>query len=60
MIMVYKIIHGIDGCAFDNFFILTDYQSPISYGYKLFKQFNLLNVRKYSLFQQIVNDWNII
>ena len=58
MIMVYKIIYGIDGCPFDKFFTFADYQSTRGNSYKLFKQLNHLNVRKYSFSQRIVNDWN--
>ena len=52
------IIHGVDGCPLDKFFTFSDYQSTRGNGYKFFKQFNHLNVRKYSFSQRIVNDWN--
>ena len=57
MIMVYKIIYGLDGSPFDMFFMYHDV--PIrSNGYKLSKKFCHLNVRKYSFSQWVVNDWN--
>jgi len=53
---MYKIIHRVDGCPFDIFFTFADYQSTRGNSYKLFKQFNHLNVRKYSFSQRIVNE----
>ena len=59
MITVYKIIHGFDGSPFDMFFMYHDVPTR-SNGYKLFKKFCRLNVRKYSLSQRVVNDWNTL
>ena len=59
MIMVYKIIHGLDGSPFDMFFMYHDVPTR-SNGYKLFKKFCHLNVRKYSFSQRVVNDWNTL
>ena len=59
MIMVYKIIHGLDGSPFDMFFAYHDVPTR-SNGYKLFKKFCRLNVRKYSFSQRVVNDWNTL
>ena len=60
--IMYKIIHRVDGCPFDIFFTFADYQSTRGNSYKLFKQFNHLNVRKYSFLpgfsQRIVNNQN--
>ena len=59
MIMVYKIIHGLDGSPFDMFFMYHD-EPTRSNGYKLFKKFCRLNVRKYRFSQRVVNDWNTL
>ena len=55
---MYKITHGLDGSPFKMFFVYHDV--PIrSNGYKLFKKFCHLNVRKYSFHSaEVVNDWN--
>ena len=47
MIMMYKIIHGLDGSLFHTFFLHHDVPTR-SNGYKLFKKFCHLNIRKYS------------
>ena len=54
---MYKIIHGLDGSPFDVFFVYHDVPTR-SNGYKLFKKFCHLNIRKYSFSQRVVNDWN--
>ena len=56
MVMVYKITHGLDGSPFDMFFVYHDIPTR-SNGYKVFKKFCHLNVRKYSFSQQVFNDW---
>ena len=58
MIKVYKIIHGLHGSPFDISFVYHD--EPTSNGYKLFKKYCHLNIRKYSFSQQVLNDWNIL
>ena len=45
--MVFTIIHGLDGSPFDTFFVYHDVPAR-SNGYKLFKKFCHLNIRKYS------------
>jgi len=50
--IMHKIIHGVDGCPFNKSFTLLIIRSN---GYKLLKQFNHLNVMKYS-FSQVIND----
>ena len=48
MIMMYKLIHGLDGSLFHTFFVYHDLPTR-SNGYKLFnKKFCHLNIRKYS------------
>ena len=44
MVMVYNIIHGLDGVPFDDFFKYHDV-STRSNGFKLYKLFSRLNVR---------------
>ena len=39
------------------FFVYRDVPTR-SNGYKLFKKFCHLNIRKYSFSQRVVNDWN--
>ena len=53
MVMVYKIIHSLDGAPFDDFFNI----STSSNGFKLYKYFSRLNVRKFSFSQRVINDW---
>ena len=55
--MVYKIIHGLDGAPFDDFFSYHNI-STRSNGFKLYKHFSRLNVRKFSFSQRVINDWN--
>ena len=57
MVMVYKIIHGLDGAPFDDFFSYHNI-STRSNGFKLYKHFSRLNVRKFSFSQRVINDWN--
>ena len=57
MIIVYEITRGLDGSPFNMFFVYYDVLTR-SNGYKLFKKFCHLNVRKYSFSQWAVNDWN--
>ena len=51
MIVVYKIVHGLDSIHFEDIFTR-------SYGYKLFKHHSHLNNRKYTFSQRIIIDWN--
>ena len=57
MITVFKIIHGLDGIPFDTLF---KYHNTVTRGngYKLFKQFSHLNLRKFSFSERVVDDWN--
>ena len=57
MIMMYKILHGLDGIAFDALFSFH-HTVTRSNGYKLYKNFCHLNCRKYFFSQWIINDWN--
>ena len=57
MIMVYKIVHGLDDVHFEDIFTYSD-TTTRSNGYKLFKHHSHLNIRKYSFSECIVNDWN--
>jgi len=50
MIMLYKIIHGLDGSPFDTFFMYHNLPTRCN-GYKLSKKFCHLNIRKYSFSQ---------
>ena len=53
MIMMYKILHGLDGIPFDELSTILLQDS-----YKLHKNFCHLNCRKYFFSQWIINDWN--
>ena len=57
MIMVYKILHDLDGIPFDTL-LSYHHTATRSNGYKLYKKFCHLNCRKYFFLQRIVNDWN--
>ena len=57
MIMMYKILHGLDGIPFNNLFSFH-HTATRSNGYKLFKNFCHLNCRKHFFSQRIINDWN--
>ena len=57
MITVFKIVHGLEGVPFDNFFTFHNTITRGN-GYKLFKHFCHLNVRKFSFAQRIIDDWN--
>ena len=57
MVIVYKIIHGLDGAPFHDFF-RSHNTSMRSNGFKLYKYFSRLNVRKFSFSQRVINDWN--
>ena len=52
MIMVYKIVHGLDGIHFEAIFTNFDTITR-SNGYNLFKHHSLLNIRKYSFSQRL-------
>ena len=57
MIMMYRILNGLEGLPFDNLF--SFYQTITrTNGYKLYKQFSHLNCRKYFFSQRIIEDWN--
>ena len=59
MIMVYLIVKGLEGITFDNLFVHHyGNTSTRLNGYKLYKQFSHLNIRKYSFSQRTINDWN--
>ena len=53
MIMIYLIVKDLEGIPFDNLFVYGD-TSTRSNGYKLYKQFSHLNIRKYSFSQRII------
>ena len=53
MIMMYNILHGLDGIPFDDLFSYH-HTATKSNGYKLYKSF----CRKYFFSQRIINDWN--
>ena len=57
MIMMYKILHGLDGVHFDDLFSFHNTITRTN-GYKLYKKFNHLNCRKHFFSQRIINDWN--
>jgi len=58
MIMLYKIMHGLDGSPFD-IFLLSYHNVPTRYiCYKLSKKFCHLNTRNHSFSQRVINDWN--
>ena len=57
MIMMYKILNGLDGMPFDDLFSFY-YTTTRSNGYKLYKHFSHLNCRKHFFSQRIINDWN--
>ena len=50
-------IHGLEGVPFDNLFTFHNTITRGN-GYKLFKHFCHLNVRKFSFAQRIIDDWN--
>ena len=48
-------------CVWVTVRVRTYHDAPTrSNGYKLFKKFCRLNVRKYSFSQRVVNDWNTL
>ena len=57
VIMMYKILHGLDGISFNDLF---SYHHTVtrSNGYKLYKNFCHLNCRKHFFSQWIIHDWN--
>ena len=57
MIMVYLIVRGLESISFDQLFTNCDL-STRSNGYKLYKNYCHLNVRKYTVSQRILNDWS--
>ena len=57
MIMMYKILNGLDGLPFDDMFSFH-YTTTRSNDYKLYKHFSHLNCRKHFFSQRIINDWN--
>ena len=57
MIMLYKILNGLDGLPFDDFFSFH-HTVTRSNGYKLYKYFSHLNCRKHFFTQRVINDWN--
>ena len=57
MIMMYKILHVLDGMPFDKLFSYHHAATRLN-GYNLHKNFCRLNCRKYFFLQQIINDWN--
>jgi len=58
MIMLYKIIHGLDGSPFDTFLRITIYpQDLVATNY--LKSFVILTPESiYSFSQWVINDWN--
>ena len=58
IVMVYKIIHGLDGAPFDDFPFddLFRYHntSTRSNGFNLYKYFSRLNVRKFNFSQRVI------
>ena len=57
MIMMYKILNGLDGLPFDDLFSFHQLTTR-SNGYKLYKHFCHLNCRKHFFSQRVINDWN--
>ena len=55
MIMMYKILNGLDGLLFDDLFSFP-YTTTRSNRYKLYKHFSHLNCREHFFSQQIMND----
>ena len=57
MIIVFKVVHGLEGVPFDDLFT---FHITITTGndYKMFKHLSHLNVRKFSFAQKIIDDWN--
>ena len=59
MIMIYKILHGLDEYLLMIIVTITDTVTK-SDGYKLYKNFFHLNCRKHFYSQWIINYWNIL
>ena len=57
MIMMYRILNGLEGLPFDDLFSFHQIITRTN-GYKLYKQFKHLNCRKYFFSQRIIEDWN--
>ena len=57
MIMMYKILNGLDRLPFDDLFSFHQTITR-SNGYKLYKHFSHLNCRKHFFCQCIINDLN--
>ena len=57
MITVFRIVHGLQGVPFENLF---QFHNTITRGngYKLYKHFCHLNLRKFTFSQRVIEDWN--
>ena len=59
MIMMYKILNGLDGLPFDDLFSFH-HTVTRTIGYKLYKNFSHLNCRKYFFSQRVIEEWNYL
>ena len=57
MITVFRIIHGLEGLPFETLFTFHNTVTRGN-GYKLFKKFSHLNLRKFSFSERVIEDWN--
>ena len=57
MITVFKIVHGLEGLPFETLFTFHNTVTRGN-GYKLYKKFSHLNLRKFSFSDRIIDDWN--
>ena len=59
LIPVYRIVHGINDINKENLFQMADQELGLrGHGYKIFKQFARLDLRKNSFSMRVVNAWN--
>ncbi len=59
LLEVFKIMHGLEGLAPSDFFVLRDSgHGTRGHKYMIYKMHCHLNVRKYSFSQRVVDEWN--
>ena len=56
MITVFKIVHGLEGIPFKTLFTFHNTVTRGN-GYKLYKKFSHLNLRKFSFSERVIDDW---
>ena len=57
IITVFRIVHGLQGVPLENLFQLHNTITRGN-GYKLYNHFCLLNLRKFTFSQRVIEEWN--